>query len=107
MAPGATNLKKEPRLMKNLPKLDAAYWILMILCTTMGELIGNLISRNFELGYTQGAIVEISIFFAATLFFLIFNLKSDIFYWLLILVGNIGGTNLACSVSPTRRHFRA
>jgi uncharacterized membrane-anchored protein len=81
--------------MKHLPKLDLNYWILMVLCTTMGELIGNLISRNFELGYTQGAILEICVFFAAIFLFLLCNLRGDIFYWVLILLGNIGGTNLA------------
>ena len=29
--------------MKDLPKLNGSYWFLMLLCTTMGELIGNLI----------------------------------------------------------------
>jgi uncharacterized membrane-anchored protein len=81
--------------MKNLPKLNASYWFLMLLCTTMGELIGNLLSRNFELGYTKGAIIDICIFSVTILAFLLFKLKNEIFYWLLILMGNIGGTNLA------------
>ncbi|MBS1983100.1 MAG: hypothetical protein JST16_02915 [Bdellovibrionales bacterium] len=81
--------------MKNLPKLNASYWALMLICTTMGELIGNLLSRNFELGYTQGAILDICVFGAMIFGILFFKLKNDIFYWLLILMGNIGGTNLA------------
>ena len=81
--------------MKNLPKLNVNYWALMLLCTTMGELIGNLLSRNFELGYTNGAILDICIFAAMIFFVLFFKFKNNIFYWILILVGNIGGTNLA------------
>jgi uncharacterized membrane-anchored protein len=81
--------------MKNIPKLNAAYWFLMFLCTTMGELFGNLISRNFELGYTGGALIDICVFAAAITFVFILKLKSDLAYWALILIGNIGGTNLA------------
>ncbi len=81
--------------MKTLPKLNVNYWVLMLLCTTMGELIGNLFSRNFELGYTQGAVMDVCVFGVMIFLALFFKFKRDIFYWLLILVGNIGGTNLA------------
>ncbi|MBC7660239.1 MAG: hypothetical protein H7249_11075, partial [Chitinophagaceae bacterium] len=81
--------------MKNLPKLTMWYWGLMLLCTTMGELIGNLLSRNLELGYTKGAVVDICVFSFIVATFIALRLKRDIYYWVLILVGNIGGTNLA------------
>jgi len=81
--------------MKNLPKLNLSYWTMMLICTTMGELIGNLLSRNFALGYTQGAILDVCVFAGMIFPILFFKLTSDSFYWLLILMGNIGGTNLA------------
>lgn len=81
--------------MKTVPKLNPAYWALMLLCTTMGELIGNLISRNFELGYTQGALIDVCFFSLAIALMLVLRLRNQIFYWTLILIGNIGGTNLA------------
>jgi len=81
--------------MNHLPKLTVYYWIMMLLCTTMGELIGNLISRNLELGYTKGAVINVVIFAFVVSLFVTLKLFNDIFYWLLILVGNIGGTNLA------------
>ncbi|MBS1962953.1 MAG: hypothetical protein JST04_12110 [Bdellovibrionales bacterium] len=81
--------------MKNLPKLNPSYWILMLICTTMGELIGNLISRNFEFGYTKGALIDVCVFSILIISVLSFKLRHDFFYWLLILAGNIGGTNLA------------
>ena len=64
--------------MKTLPRLNASYWALMLLCTTMGELIGNLLSRNFELGYTQGAILDVCIFGITIFCFLAFKLKNQI-----------------------------
>ena len=67
----------------------------MLLCTTMGELIGNLLSRNFELGYTQGAILDVCVYAILIFLFIAFRFRHAIFYWILILMGNIGGTNLA------------
>lgn len=81
--------------MKDLPKLNGSYWFLMLLCTTMGELIGNLISRNFALGYTTGALIDICVFSFMIFVYLVGKLRHDFVYWLLILAGNIGGTNLA------------
>lgn len=81
--------------MGNLPKLNTGYWLLMLLCTTMGELIGNLLSRNFQLGYTQGAMLDVCVFGVTIFLFMAFKLKNEICYWTLILMGNIGGTNLA------------
>lgn len=81
--------------MISLPKLNVNYWLMMLLCTTMGELIGNLLSRNLALGYTQGAVFDVCIFSAMIFAFVFFKVKNEIFYWLLILMGNIGGTNLA------------
>lgn len=81
--------------MKNIPRLNTYYWMLMLICTTMGELIGNLLSRNFALGYTQGAILDVCIFAVVIFMFISSKIKNDIGYWILILMGNIGGTNLA------------
>jgi len=81
--------------MIKIPRLSGNYWLLMLLCTTMGELIGNLLSRNLELGYTQGAILDVCIYSVLIFLFLYFKLQNDIYYWILILMGNIGGTNLA------------
>lgn len=81
--------------MSSLPKLNTFYWLMMVLSTTMGELIGNLLSRNLELGYTQGAIADVSILAALTAAISLLKFKNHFFYWLLILVANIGGTNIA------------
>jgi len=81
--------------MISLPKLNVNYWMMMLLCTTMGELIGNLLSRNLELGYTQGAVLDVCVFAAVIALVIAFKIQHEIFYWLLILMGNIGGTNLA------------
>ena len=81
--------------MIHLPKVNTKYWFLMILATTIGEIVGNLISRNLGLGYSTGSILLISIFVLSLITAVIAKTENHSFYWLLILLGNIAGTNCA------------
>lgn len=67
----------------------------MIIATTTGEIVGNYISRDLGLGYKMGSILLISIFISAILYSIFFKKFNQLFYWLLIIIGNIGGTNIA------------
>jgi uncharacterized membrane-anchored protein len=81
--------------MNDFPKINLKYWLLMILATTIGEIVGNLISRNLGLGYSTGSILLISIYVIALTAITLKKGESHIFYWLLIVLGNIAGTNIA------------
>lgn len=81
--------------MKNVPKVNLIYWVLMIIATTTGEIVGNLISRDMGLGYQTGAIILVSIYLFLTVIYVTKSNTNDLFYWLLIVIGNIGGTNIA------------
>lgn len=81
--------------MKDFPKIDLKYWFLMVLATTIGEIVGNLISRNLGLGYSTGSILLISVYVVALTTITMAKGKSYIFYWLLIILGNVAGTNIA------------
>ncbi len=81
--------------MNNIPKPTIIYWFLMIVATTTGEIVGNYISRDLGLGYKAGSIILGSIFLATIAYTIFSKIKSDILYWLLIIIGNIGGTNIA------------
>jgi uncharacterized membrane-anchored protein len=81
--------------MKNIPKINFVYWVLMIIATTTGEIVGNYISRDLGLGYKIGAIILVSVF-TLSIVYTIFSKKfNQLFYWFLIILGNIGGTNIA------------
>lgn len=81
--------------MKYIPKVTPIYWWLMIVATTTGEIVGNYISRDLRLGYQTGSIILLSVFLIAVLYTLLTKNKSRILYWILIILGNIGGTNIA------------
>ena len=81
--------------MTNIPKPTFFYWLLMIIATTTGEIVGNYISRDLGLGYKTGSIILLSVFLVSIIFTICSKNKSDFSYWLLIIIGNIGGTNIA------------
>lgn len=81
--------------MMRLPKINFKYWLLMVLATTIGEIVGNLISRNLGLGYSLGSMLLISIYLISLLFIKYSKVKNAGFYWILIVLGNIAGTNIA------------
>ena len=81
--------------MKHLPKINFVYWVLMIIATTTGEIVGNYISRDLGLGYKIGSIILVSVFISAILYSIFKKNFNQLFYWLLIIIGNIGGTNIA------------
>jgi uncharacterized membrane-anchored protein len=81
--------------MKNLPKINFIYWLLMIIATTTGEIVGNYISRDLDLGYKIGAMILVTTFCISITYSIFANKIPELYYWLLIIIGNIGGTNIA------------
>ena len=81
--------------MKNIPKINFIYWVLMIIATTTGEIVGNYISRDLGLGYKIGSIILVTIYTAAIIYSIFSKNFNSLFYWFLIILGNIGGTNIA------------
>ncbi len=81
--------------MKHIPKINFIYWVLMIIATTTGEIVGNYISRDLGLGYKIGSILLISLFIIAILYSISIKKLNPLFYWILIIIGNIAGTNSA------------
>lgn len=81
--------------MKHIPKINFVYWVLMIIATTTGEIVGNYISRDLGLGYKMGSLLLVATFISAILHSIFSKKFNQLFYWLLIIIGNIAGTNIA------------
>jgi uncharacterized membrane-anchored protein len=81
--------------MKNIPQVNFIYWLLMIIATTTGEIVGNYISRDLELGYKVGSIILVSLFCVAIFYKILYKKVNLLYYWVLIILGNIAGTNVA------------
>ena len=67
----------------------------MIIATTTGEIVGNYISRDLQLGYKVGSLLLVSLFLVAIAYEIFCKKIIPIYYWILIIVGNIAGTNVA------------
>jgi uncharacterized membrane-anchored protein len=81
--------------MKNIPQVNFIYWLLMIIATTTGEIVGNYISRDLELGYKVGSVILVSLFIISIIYEIKNKKNNLLFYWFLIILGNIAGTNVA------------
>ena len=85
----------------HIPPITIPYWVLMVLATTIGEIVGNLISRNMGLGYSTGAMILISTYLVAIIGIVLWAKESAAVYWVLIVLGNIAGTNCADFITIT------
>ncbi|MBK6989308.1 MAG: hypothetical protein IPH33_14440 [Bacteroidetes bacterium] len=83
------------KLNIHIPNIGIHYWTLMILATTIGEIVGNLISRNLGLGYSTGSILLLSTYAFSIIAIALSGKENPSVYWLLIVLGNIAGTNCA------------
>jgi len=81
--------------------LNLKFWILIMLATTIGEILGNFISRDLGLGYVTGSIILLSSFFTTVILVLIYKKQHHLFFWILIILGNVSGTDLADFVTRT------
>jgi uncharacterized membrane-anchored protein len=89
------------KISVHIPPINIPYWVLMILATTIGEIVGNLISRNLGLGYSTGAIILISTYVVSIIAIVLTAKESAAVYWILIVLGNIAGTNCADFITIT------
>ena len=96
--PGNMDTKK---VNVHIPPITIPYWVLMVLATTIGEIVGNLISRNMGLGYSTGAIILISTYLVSIIGIVLWAKESAAVYWVLIVLGNIAGTNCADFITIT------
>lgn len=81
--------------MKQMPALDARYWIALCAASLFGANMGDFFSHNLHLGHIRG------LPFLAGGFVLVFLLgqraraRSDAYYWLAIVIVRTAATNLA------------
>ena len=66
-----------------------------IVATTFGEIFGNLVSRDFGLGYETGSTLLIGLFVVLLGVAVARRAHDQRLYWALILSGNVAGTDMA------------
>ncbi|HVZ73956.1 MAG TPA: hypothetical protein VHJ20_16365 [Polyangia bacterium] len=78
-----------------LPRVDAAFWVMKIAATTLGETAGDLMSMTLGVGYAASSITLVSVFVVAVALQLASRVYRPPIYWLTILATSTAGTTMS------------
>ncbi|MER6222082.1 COG4705 family protein [Streptomyces sp. 900105755] len=82
-------------VMKKLPEVTLAFWIMKIAATTLGETAGDLFSQTLKLGYFLTTIALFLIFVVTLVVQLRSRRYNPFFYWTVILSTSMAGTTMS------------
>src|ERR1039458_8949088 len=82
-------------LFSKVPAITLVFWIVKILCTTLGETGGDAVTMSMNLGYLVGTAIFAALFFIAVAA----QIKAEQFhpflYWITIIATTTVGTTMA------------
>ncbi|MEU8717938.1 hypothetical protein [Streptomyces sp. NPDC048663] len=82
-------------VMKKLPEVTVAFWIMKIAATTLGETAGDLFSQTLKLGYFLTTIALFLAFVVTLAVQLRSRRYNPFFYWTVILSTSMAGTTMS------------
>ncbi|MFE2068728.1 hypothetical protein ACFXDH_41235 [Streptomyces sp. NPDC059467] len=82
-------------VMKKLPEVTLAFWIMKIAATTLGETAGDLFSQTLKLGYFLTTVVLFLVFVVTLVVQLRSSHYNPFFYWTVILSTSMAGTTMS------------
>ena len=81
--------------MNKLPKITAAFWVMKICATTLGETAGDLLSMTLNVGYAASSLILISVFLLTLAAQLASARYHPLLYWTVILSTSTAGTTMS------------
>ncbi|HJX62652.1 MAG TPA: hypothetical protein VJ860_01725 [Polyangia bacterium] len=78
-----------------LPRIAAAFWVMKISATTLGETAGDLLSMTLNVGYAISSIVLLSGFFVSLVSQILSKRYHPALYWTVILSTSTAGTTMS------------
>jgi len=82
-------------VMKKLPEVTLAFWVMKIAATTLGETAGDLFAQTLKLGYFLTTIALFAIFVVTLVIQLRSHRYNPFFYWTVILSTSMAGTTMS------------
>ncbi|MFF0163785.1 hypothetical protein ACFYRY_40700 [Streptomyces sp. NPDC005263] len=82
-------------VMKKLPEVTLAFWVMKIAATTLGETAGDLFAQTLKLGYFLTTIMLFLIFLVTLVVQLRSSRYNPFFYWTVILSTSMAGTTMS------------
>jgi uncharacterized membrane-anchored protein len=78
-----------------LPKIAAAFWVMKISATTLGETAGDLLSMTLNVGYAGSSLILVSGFLLSLVAQLLSKRYHPALYWTVILSTSTAGTTMS------------
>ena len=78
-----------------LPKITAAFWVMKISATTLGETAGDLLSMTMNVGYAVSSLILVSAFLISLGSQLLSKRYNSLLYWTVILTTSTAGTTMS------------
>lgn len=91
----ASTSRTTTSVMKKLPEVTLAFWIMKIAATTLGETAGDLFAQTLKLGYFLTTVVLFLIFVVTLVVQLRSSHYNPFFYWTVILSTSMAGTTMS------------
>ena len=82
-------------VLKKLPEVTLAFWVMKIAATTLGETAGDLFAQTLKLGYFLTTIALFLIFAITLVVQLRSRRYNPFFYWTVILSTSMAGTTMS------------
>ena len=81
--------------INKLPQITAAFWIMKITATTLGETGGDWLSMTMKLGYLSSTLIFLSLFLAALGAQLMSKRYHPYLFWTVIIATSTAGTTMS------------
>src|SRR5262245_35221425 len=81
--------------MNKLPKIAAAFWVMKICATTLGETAGDLLSMTLNVGYATSSLILLTVFAVTLAAQLLSTRYNPFLYWTVILSTSTAGTTMS------------
>ncbi len=87
-----TSISRETRLLSKVPEVTLFFWIIKILCTTVGETAADFLNVNLNFGLTNTSLVTGVLLVVALGFQLQTGRYVPVVYWTVVAVISVFGT---------------
>jgi uncharacterized membrane-anchored protein len=81
--------------VNKLPAITAAFWVMKICATTLGETAGDLLSMTLNVGYAVSSLILLSVFVVTLGAQLLARSYRPLLYWTVILSTSTAGTTMS------------
>jgi uncharacterized membrane-anchored protein len=96
-----TSQDVQSAVISKLPAITAAFWIMKISATTLGETAGDLLSMTLKVGYAASCVILLSCFLVLLVIQLRDKTHHPFLYWGVILATSTAGTTISDFIDRT------